>query len=277
MPISASLLRSRQIRFTERWITALNRTGRSGRLTAALRSVPGLPNLIIGYRRCFASLAEAQKGLGAHAGGGHNNAGNIAVHAEMSERPRESDYAAFYHLQSRAAAVHSVFDLGGSVGNLYYYYRRYLDWPGDLTWNVMDLPDVMEAGRKIAAERKADGLSFTADFGNASKCDLLIASGSLHYCEEPLWTMVGRLDSRPRYVLINRTPLTSGQAFATVQDAGAYRVACMIYNKTDLINGFAALGYRLVDEWEAAELSLVLPLFPERSPGPYTGLFLERH
>ena len=236
----------------------------------------GCTPFLVGYRRCFATLEAAQSALGSHTGDGHSNRRNIDIHAALSDRPRESDYAAFYHLMPRVQGVRSVFDLGGNIGNLYYYYRRYLDWPADLRWRVMDLPDVIEAGRRTAKERQASGLSFTTRFDDASGCDLLIASGALHYFAEPLPEMIKRLECKPRYVLINRTPFTTGPAFATVQDAGSFRVACMVYNKPELLRQFELMGYRTIDEWEAAELSLTLPLDPERSPGPYAGMFLER-
>ena len=119
-------------------------------------------------------------------------------------------------------------------------------------------------------------LRFTGDWDDASQSDVLIASGSLHYFNEPLPRMVERLAHRPSYVLINRTPLTDGTPVATVQDAGTFRVACMLYNRRDLIREFDRVGYDLVDSWRAAELSLDVPGFPEHRVPEYSGLFLRR-
>lgn len=161
-----------------------------------MRAIPGCTSLLVGYRRCFPTLEAAQRALGAYAGGGHSNPRNIDVHADLSDRPRESDYAAFYHLMSRTQHVHSVFDLGGNIGNLYYYYRHCLDWPDDLRWQVMDLEDVVVAGRRIAEQRQATALSFTTRFQDGDGCNLMIASGALHYLAEPLPDLIRRLERK---------------------------------------------------------------------------------
>jgi len=166
-----------------------------------------------------------------------------------------------------------LFDVGGNVGNLYYYYTKYLPFHPDAEWLTMDLPAVVEVGRRIAKQRNASRLRFTIDFSDAEDSDLIIASGSLHYFSEPLPAMIGRLRRRPRYVLVNRTPMTTRSDFATTQDARTYRVACMVYNRAHFIKLFEDIGYRLVGQWEAPELSINVPLHPKHSAKAYTGMF----
>jgi putative methyltransferase (TIGR04325 family) len=81
---------------------------------------------------------------------------------------------------------------------------------------------------------------------------------------------------KPAYILINRTPMTDGAPVATIQDLGIFRIACMIYNKAEVIRDLEQLDYDLVDEWKAAELSLEIPGYPEYRVPAYTGMFLRR-
>ena len=195
---------------------------------------------------------------------------------ETTEAARPSDYAAMFHLRPLLPAIRRVFDLGGNVGNLFYCFQRYLDFPPDLVWTVQDLPPHLADGAALAHRRRAAQLRFTGDWADAAGCDVLIASGSLHYFEEPLPRMVERLARRPAHILINRTPLTDGSPVATIQDARTFRVACMLYNRRDLVEGFDRVGYDLVDTWQAAELSLHVPGFPEHSVPEYSGMFLRK-
>lgn len=236
-----------------------------------------LVSALVAERRPFPDLGSAIDCVRGRDQGGHLNSYNTALHAQLASKPRPSDYAAFYNLVSRCSSIHRVFDLGGNVGNLFYYYSRHLPFPGDLVWTVHDLPEVIEEGRKIAAGRSgAERLAFTTDLSAAAGADLFLSSGSLHYFEEPLADMLARVGATPRYILINRTPLIEGPTTATVQDAREFLAPCILRNRTELIAGLEAAGYRLVDSWEAQELSLTLPFHPELSARYYSGLFLER-
>ena len=139
---------------------------------------------------------------------------------------------------------------------------------------MLDLPKHRDHGLTLARERGAHRLSFTTEWGDLEGAELAIASGSLHYLAAPLPELLRRFSQPPHYVLINRTPLTDGEPFATVQDAGSFRVACMVYNRADLLRGFAAAGYEVVDEWETPELSLAVPGFPEHDVPAYRGMLL---
>lgn len=268
-------LRTRQVQLLSRWIVARGQGRRSKKIVSALGRVPGAVPFLVGYKRQFASLPEARRSIGEPAGSGHSTQAAIDTHLALSTVARPSDFAAFYYLSRYAASVHRVFDLGGNVGNLYYYYKNYLNFAPDLEWRVWDLPQVVAAGRRIAAERQATGLQFTNEFADASGVDLLIASGSMHYMDTPIASMIASLPIKPRFVLINRTPLTDGPAFATIQDASTYRVACMVCNKGALIGAFKAAGYRLVGDWEVAELALQLPFHTSHPVLSYSGVMFE--
>jgi len=118
-------------------------------------------------------------------------------------------------------------------------------------------------------------LSFASSIAEAAGSDLLLASGSTHYFDTPLWNLIAPLAARPTYVVVNRSPMTDRATFATVQDGKAYRVACTVWNRAEFTHGFSGIGYRRVAEWEVPELSLRVPFRPDATLG-YTGMLFER-
>jgi putative methyltransferase (TIGR04325 family) len=169
--------------------------------------------------------------------------------------------------------IRNVFDLGGSVGNLFYCYSKYLDIPSDFSWTVCDLADTNKLGKELAVSMNETRLRFTDQRLDADGTDLLIISGALHYFEQSLSDMVAAFIVKPRYVLVNRAPLVDVPALVTVQDGGTYRLVCVLHNRNDLIRGLGSLGYELLNSWEIHSRSVVIPCYPDRSAQFYSGLF----
>lgn len=268
-------LRVKQIKLAARALNAAETLPGGGLLLRRLAKWPltaPVLNGILGYHRLFDNLAEAVAAAAPYADKGHNNPGATSLHMSLSLAPRPSDYAALFHIQRLLPGCSRVFDLGGNMGNLFYCYDRYLHFPQSLTWQVYELPDVISLGQKFALERNEKRLHFTQNWMDASGAGLLLASGSLHYFEG-IDQMVAKLKDKPLHVLINRSPLIEGPTKATVQDGGHWRVGCILYNRAQLIAAFEAIGYELIDQWKAAELSLILPGQPEFSAAPYSGLY----
>src|SRR3546814_604813 len=101
-----------------------------------------------------------------------------------------------------------VFDLGGHLGQAYYGFSGYLEYPDGLEWRVQDVPAVVEAGRQRALTHDPDKrLTFTNDFTDADGCDVLITTGALQYLETSLPEMLQGLVVKPTHVLVNMVPL----------------------------------------------------------------------
>ena len=146
--------------------------------------------------------------------------------------------------------------------------------PPRLVWQVHDLAAVVACGRTLAKQREARQLAFTECWQDASGAGLLIASGSMHYFDAALPQMINELAVKPKYLLINRTPLAESRSVAVVQDGPGYRVACVLYNRAEIIRDFEKIGYEVRDVWQSAELSLTVPGYPEHDVPAYAGLFL---
>jgi putative methyltransferase (TIGR04325 family) len=268
--------RIRQIQYCSRLLRGISAVPMGFALVKAVRDLPllrGILLAVIGYNRPFPTLKEATAAIAGYEGGGHSNHNYLAVKIPDAEKPRPGDYAALFHLERIRTQIANVFDLGGSVGNLFYCYSKYLDFPAGLCWTVCDLAETNRLGEGLAASRNERRLRFTDQLTDADGSDLLILSGSLHYFERPLSDILAEFSIKPRYVLVNRSPLVDVPALATVQDGGTYRLACMLHNRSDLIQGLGTLGYELVDSWDIQNRSVIIPCYPDRSARSYSGLF----
>jgi putative methyltransferase (TIGR04325 family) len=232
--------------------------------------------ICLGFRRAFPSFAAAQACASKYIQAGHEHPDDVRFHTSMADTVRESDYAILFHLVTLASGLRRVFDFGGNVGNLFYSYQRKIDFPPGLLWTVYDLSVKNLLGDKLAAERGETRIRFTNILAEASGSDVFIASGSLHYFEEPLHTILASLEDLPKHVFINRTPCSSGPDLITVQDNRSYLVPCKLHSRTTLIAGMQALGYKLQSEWPVYERRLLMPTHPDFSARTYSGFYFRR-
>lgn len=233
--------------------------------------------VLLGYNRFFDNLAEAEACANSYWPLSHLSRPNLDAHLGFMARPRISDYPILFYLSRLVSEPVKIFDLGGNVGNLFYCYRQLLQFDESWSWTVFDLAETISRGRQLAmAQGTLSTLSFTGDLSAMDGADIVLASGSLHYFEDSLPSMIGRLASRPAHILLNRTPLVTGPTVVTVQDVKTLMHGCKLYNKSEIIEGMVALGYSLMDEWQIPELRVRVPLYPDRSALFYTGLYFRR-
>ena len=174
----------------------------------------------------------------------------------------------------QAGEARRVVDFGGNLGTHFHAYSKYLVYPPDLAWWIVDVPPIVAAGELLAAERGAVGLRFAARAADVPAPDLLIASGSLQYLVDPF--QVIRDTGAPRHLLVNRLPLSDVPTFWTLQNGGAVVYAQRIQQRDEFLAGVASLGYRVVDEWEDRVDRCDIPLHPECSVDHYCGFYLRR-
>ena len=268
-----------QIRITAKALSVIGRQTRARSWIVALRRYAfprHLANLALGYRRLFGSFAEAHSCASRHIDAGHDHPEGIRDHVALADIVRESDYPVFFFLSDVSNRMQHVFDLGGNVGNLFYVYQRHLKFSDNLRWLVFDLPAQRATGQAMAAERNESRIHFVDSIEDANGADLFISSGSLHYFEEPLSEILGRLDILPRRVIVNRTPCSTAQDLITVQDADSYLVPCKLHSREELVQGMSRLGYTLRGEWPVYERKMWAPLYPDYSNFRYSGFYFDR-
>src|SRR5262249_13096277 len=143
-------LRLGQIRAASTLMRDLNRVGGLVSILKAVRNKPvakQVLNLAAAYNRVFPDLAAARLPAAGFAQGGHDTPENGQALCDFMECTRPSDYPVLHHLGRLQRDGLRVFDLGGTMGNLFYLYGRYLDFPANFCWTVHDLPGHMTRGR----------------------------------------------------------------------------------------------------------------------------------
>ncbi|RZL86967.1 MAG: methyltransferase, TIGR04325 family [Variovorax sp.] len=171
-----------------------------------------------------------------------------------------------------------ILDMGGSVGVHYYAYQAYIDMPPSMAWRIVEVPTMVAAGRRLAAERGVTALSFTDDLKAAltgAGADIWIGSGALQYMDDARpGDLLRRCPEMPVHILLNKLPLYEGDDFVTTQNIGEGCFAPLhVFNHGRFIHDIEALGYSLRDRWVVHERSLYLPGHPERSFPSFTGLY----
>jgi putative methyltransferase (TIGR04325 family) len=247
------------------------------RLIKASRETPLLSSVLefaVCFRGTFGNLLEAQASAQPYIQQGHLHPFNNRQHRRYSEGLRESDYPVLFHLAPISSRLRSVFDLGGSIGNLFYPYATALDLSPDLVWTINDLPEKRAAALSFAKERGERRIRFTTNMADASGVDLFIATGSLQYFEDSLAQIIGRLERRPKIVVINRTPLSAQGDIVTTQVGSGYVLACKLHDVQRLVAGMTEIGYTLVARWPVHERQMLVALYPELND-TYHGLYFK--
>lgn len=264
-PASVRLLRAAAARALDLPPTRWARTAWYER---AFRLRPGA------FRGVYASFAEAARAVPPGALEGYDHAPLAGLYRDRLEQLHASDYPVLYWLSRLLPGAPSVLDFGGHVGIAFHSYRRYLQYPPDLRWSVVDVPAVIEEGARLARERGATGLAFFPRLSAAGSHEIFLAAGSLQYVERPLAALLGDLGELPRHVILSKLPLARGAPFVTLQNTlhsyNPYRVE----SRTAFVASLERLGYRVVDEWDNPDQRLTLPLDEERSLEAYTGMYL---
>ena len=166
-----------------------------------------------------------------------------------------SDYPMMFWLQhALAQGARRVFDLGGHIGLSYYSYATRMALPQDLSWQVCDVPAVVDHGRREAVARDgARRLQFTTDFAEAAQADVLFTAGCLQYLQETLAQRVSTLPRKPEWLLVNLLPLHPTRGYWTVQSIGTAYCPYRIQHDSGFFQDMHALGYRRLDRWENLE------------------------
>lgn len=224
----------------------------------------------------FDTFAQARAWLPSSPEFSHDKFTDEYVH-ERSQRVSPFDYPVLFWLREAfASGCSTVLDIGGSIGNQYYAYQRYLSYPASLQWRIQELSAFIAQGRELAQQRGACALSFS-DAWPAQWLDseIWLAAGVLEFMEsQSLPALLARAAHKPRHILLNKLPLSEAAAFVSSQNIGfgAY-VPHHVFNRQAFIASVEAVGYELVDAWEVPDRSFSSLGFDEDSFDCYSGLY----
>ncbi len=187
-----------------------------------------------------------------------------------------SEYPIIYWLSRILPENPLILDLGGYLGLSYDWYKKYDIYPPNLRWIIYDVAAVVEEGRRMLEREPGRPLRFTTDFSEASTVDVLLASGSLQFCEEPLALMLKGLPKLPAHLLINKLAATHHKQFFTLQNMGPSIAPYRVVQRTEFVESIKLMGYELVDSWQNPELTCYIPFNPDQTVEAFDGFYFRR-
>ena len=190
---------------------------------------------------------------------------------------RPSTYPIFFWLTQLYGENDALVDVGGSIGLTYYGYRRLGRLPAGATWTVVEVTKMAEQGTEIAARERATGLKFVDQIAAAGPCDVLLSAGALQFVPTAIPGLLESMTHKPRYILLNKLPITPGPDCWTLQNYGPAVTPHRLFNEQSFLQYFAAHGYRLRDRWAVEDLDCLIPFHPERFIKQFAGFVLERN
>ncbi len=186
-----------------------------------------------------------------------------------------STYPVLFWLDRLYKEKSALLDVGGSIGLTYYAYRRYAAIPNAATWSVIEVPKICEQGTRIAERERAQGLSFSSDLARAAPADILLSAGVLQFMEHSLPGLLESLPNKPRYLLLNKIPITQRPDCWTLHNYGPAVTPNRLFNEQSFLSYFEGHGYQLRDRWEVENLDTLIPFHPELYIPRFNGFFFE--
>lgn len=204
----------------------------------------------------FRTFDEARAWLPPTPGFVHEDFTAEYIH-QRSQAISSFDYPVMLWLERAfESGARSLLDIGGSVGNQFYAYQRYLGYPSELRWCVYELPAFIAQGRELAERRGAQALQFTDELhASATDSDIWMAAGVLEFMEDgQLPQLLDRATRRPTHIILNKLPLHDGPDFVSTQNIGhGSFVPHWVYHRETFIQQVVSRGYALVDAWDVHE------------------------
>lgn len=186
------------------------------------------------------------------------------------------DYPILFWLRTLLEEIDTLVDAGGHMGTKYRAFRHLLPPDATFSWVVYDVPAIVAAGRERATRDGLDRLSFIDRIEDAGAASTLLGSGLLQYLDIPLSSLIQRLPSPPRHLLLNKVAFRQGGPVVTLERAGRAYIPYQMRDEQAFLADLASIGYEVIDRWTIAELSHVIDTHPELGPSESAGFYLRR-
>lgn len=243
--------------------------------TARLRLATGRP---VRFAGAFSSRETALASLPVAARAAYDQDDVADVSYEAMTRVLPWDYPVLFWLQLCLAQQDrlKLLDAGGHLGTKFTGFGDHLD-TGRIDWTVWDLPAIIRAARTWQAEDRLPAeLAFVDAPAEAGPVDLLLASGLMQYLDRPLADLIAEMAAPPRWILLNKVAVRTGETLVTLERIGPAQVPYQIRSEAGWTAELAALGYEIRDSWDIPGLSHRINTHPWLEPSRSRGFFLER-
>jgi putative methyltransferase (TIGR04325 family) len=154
----------------------------------------------------------------------------------------------------------NLIDFGGSLGSTYYQNKKFLDKLRNVSWNIVEQSDFVNAGIESFQNETIRFYSSISDCcaASAEKIDLIIFSSVLQYLEKPFDVLKEAFGYGIKYIAVDRTGFTlNDKQRITVQKTPAriYEASypCRFFSETDFLEYFEENNYELVADFNALD------------------------
>jgi len=227
------------------------------------------------YSGIYPSYQAAMSAVPQSRQSGWNTDNSAKLWSDHIDPVRLSTYPVFFWLNQLYRDNHALVDAGGSIGVTYYGYKRLGRLPPGATWTVVEVTKIAEEGTRIAQREQAVGLSFLDRLQDVRRCDILISCGAMQFMETSVPGMLEALPEKPRYLILNKLPMTQYDDFWTLQNYGPAVTPNRLYNERKFLEYFNGHGYQLRDRWDVQDLDCIIPFYPERYLKEFAGFVFE--
>jgi putative methyltransferase (TIGR04325 family) len=147
-----------------------------------------------------------------------------------------------------------VLDFGGGLGSTFLNNRELIQ-SLHCNYSIIEQSNFVTEGQKLVIKYKLP-ITFLKNLRDLEekKLDVVILSSVLQYL--PSWkiTLLEIVQLLPKYILIDRTPITRSESQIFVQNNGSYyseilNYPCWKINKKELVDNLP--GYKLVSDWKS--------------------------
>jgi putative methyltransferase (TIGR04325 family) len=224
------------------------------------------------FRGIFSSYAAAQASAPATRPIDYDNPESADLYLKRLNIDEHDYPSMFWIAASLGQGMRRIVDIGGSVGIKYFAFGKFIDYPSDILWRVIDVPAVAARGKAFAAANgAAQSLQFSDTLADAEEMDLFFFSGALQYLPESLPEILDRLSRRPARILIDTTPIHRTHSFFTLNSIDTAYCPYRVQGHDTFVAAVSQRGYRLRDGWLNIGKRMQIAFEPEYSLTHYTG------
>ena len=241
----------------------------------ARRTLHRTDNVVL-YAGVYESYAAAERDIPEWRKRGWDNQEAAGRYIFQIDYMLPTTYATFFWLSKLLQPQSTLLDYGGNIGLSYYGYVKRRELPAGVRWVIVEVPQLVAVGTKMAQRQKAGQLEFATELASAPQCDILFSAGALQYMEHSVPGLLEKMAALPKHILLNKVPLHRERSYWTLQNFGTAVSAYRVYQEAEFLGYFEKAGYVLRDRWAVPELSCEIPFHPREFVAEFTGLYFEK-